>query len=88
MSDKQDSTFFISSYMFILCEVTQHNVIDLFQTNVSLFYNNFISYKMKILEANKSVLERSKKNRVNKWHLNKKRDERNEEDVYSAGAFE
>ena len=40
------------------------------------------------MEANKSVLGRSKYNRVKKRQLKRKRDESNEEEVYSAGAFE
>lgn len=42
---------------------------------------------LRILEANKSVLERSKASRVKKRQLKRKKDESNEEEVYSAGAF-
>ena len=72
--------------MFISCDVTQCDVIDLLQTNISIFYNNILSYKMKISEAYKSVLERCKENRVKKRQLKRKSDESNEE-VYSGGAF-
>lgn len=43
--------------------------------------------KIRILEANKSVLERSKESRVKKRQLKRKKDENNKEEVYRAGAF-